>query len=109
MNIFVDLVGAVVAAVVFLGPILSFVFGTDYFERGGELPGAVAIALAGLFVGGFVDVLVGWIPIVGRYLSPLAWAYVVKYGAGGDWPGSLLVGFLAWALSVGFYVVIAMV
>jgi len=106
--ILVDVVAGVVGAVMVLGPILTAVFQTDYFERGSEFPGAVAIALAGLFVGGFVDLVVGWIPVVGRLVSPFAWAYVVKHAAGGDWPGSLLVGFVAWALSVGFYAVIAL-
>lgn len=106
--ILVDIVGGAVAAVMVVGPVLYGIFQTNYFGRGEAFPDAVAIALAGFVAGGLVDLLVGWLPVVGPFFSPLAWAYVVKHAGDGNWPGSLLVGFLAWALSVGFYAVLAM-
>lgn len=106
--ILLNLVGGVVAAAMLIAPVLYGACQTPYFERGEDFASAVAIALAGMVLGGVVDLLVGWIPAVGPFASALAWAYVVKHAAGGDWPGSLLVGFVAWALSVGFYAGLAL-
>lgn len=62
-------------------------------------PVAAATALVGVLVAGLVDGLLGWLPVVGVALSPLAWSAVVRQFARASWPASLAVGFATWALS----------
>ncbi|WP_436931961.1 hypothetical protein [Halosimplex halobium] len=95
-------VGGLVAAVVLVAPLVHAALGTDRFDRRPSFAVAVTVALTAVFVGGAVDLLVGWVPVVGRFLSPLAWAYVLRHLGESDWPPALFVGAVGWLLTVVF-------
>lgn len=102
-------VGAIVAAVVFVAPVVHAALRTASFDRPASFPLAVAIAVTGVFVGGSVDLLVGWLPLVGPFLSPFAWAYVVKNAGRSDWPSALFLGALAWLSTLVFQAALGLV
>lgn len=64
-----------------------------------EYPVAASTALVAILIAGLIDGLLGWIPVIGFLLSPLAWSAVVKRFGQASWPASLAVGFATWALS----------
>ncbi|WP_424019246.1 hypothetical protein ACOZ4N_07170 [Halorientalis pallida] len=104
--ILVGLVGGVVAAVLLVGPALYASTRTTVIDEAVDFPVAVAIALVGVFVGGLTDVLLGWIPVLGRFFSPFAWALVVRYTVDERWPVALLLGAVSWALTAGFFALV---
>ncbi|QLH84028.1 hypothetical protein [Halosimplex pelagicum] len=98
---------ALVAAVVLVAPLVHAALGTDRFDRRPSFAVAVTVALTAVFVGGLADLLVGWVPVVGRFVSPIAWAYVLRHLGGSDWPPALFVGGVGWLLTVVFAAVVA--
>ncbi|MFC7141995.1 hypothetical protein ACFQMA_19435 [Halosimplex aquaticum] len=96
-------IGGLVAALLFVAPAVYAAGRSGRFDRVGSFPVAVTVAVTGVFVAGLVDLLVGWIPVVGPFASPLAWAAVVKYAGGSDWPPALLLGGVSWLLTVAFF------
>ncbi len=95
----IDVLAGFVGAFLLFGP--AVFAGLQVFpdEPPVRYPEAAATALVGVFLGGLVDVLLGWIPAVGGLLSPLVWVAVVKRFAGTSWLAAIVVGLATWALS----------
>jgi len=100
VDVLAGVVVGLVAAVVLVAPLVHAALGTERFDRRPAFAVAVTVALTAVFAGGLVDLLVGWVPVVGRFVSPLAWAYVVRHLGGSDWPPALFVGGVGWLLTV---------
>lgn len=95
----IDVLAGFVAAFLLFGPAIHAGLQLLPDEPAVEYPVAAATALVGVLVGGLVDGLLGWLPVVGILLAPLAWSAVVRRFAGASWPASVAVGFATWALS----------
>lgn len=60
---------------------------------------SVMIAAVGTATWGLLHIFFGWIPLIGVFLSPLAWIYVLKRFTTIDWPIATVIGVSTWALS----------
>ena len=99
----IDVVAGFLGAFLLFGP--AVFAGLQVFpnESPVRYPEATATALVALVLGGTVDALLGWIPVVGVLLSPLVWILVVKRFARTSWPAGFLVGLAGWTLSKLLY------
>lgn len=95
----IDVLAGFVGAFLLFGPAIYAGLQLLPDEPPVEYPVAAATALVGVLIGGLVDVLLGWLPVVGVVLAPLAWSAVVRRFGRASWPASLAVGFATWALS----------
>ena len=61
---------------------------------------AVVVAFLGIVVTGGLDFLLGWLPVVGVVVAPLAWICAVKGFYQTSWPSAAAIGLSSWALPV---------
>lgn len=94
-----DVIVGFVGAFLLFGPAIYAGLELLPDETAVEYPVAAATALVGVLVAGLVDGLLGWLPVVGIVLAPLAWSAVVRRFARASWPASVAVGCATWALS----------
>ena len=99
----VDVLVGFAAAFLLFGPAIYTGLQVIPNEKPVEYPVAAATALLAILVAGFVDGLLGWIPVIGIALSPLAWSAMVKRLTETSWLASLGIGTACWALSKGLY------
>ncbi|MCU4800124.1 hypothetical protein OB920_07050 [Halobacteria archaeon HArc-gm2] len=95
----IHVVAGFVAAFLLFGPAIYTGLQLLPGEPAVEYPVAAATALVGVLVAGLIDGLLGWLPVVGVLLAPLAWSAVVRRFGRASWPASFAVGFATWALS----------
>lgn len=101
LGVLADLVVGLLAALVLVGPAIRLLLPAGAAVEG--YPGAVGVALAGLLAAGLTGALLGWLPLLGAVLSPLAWTVVVRWLCRTDWPTALGIGAVAWLLSAAVY------
>jgi hypothetical protein len=61
---------------------------------------AVVVAFLGIILTGGLESLVGWLPVVGVLVAPLAWIGVVRGFYSTSWPIAAALGMSSWALPV---------
>lgn len=94
-----DLVAGVLLATLLVGPLVHFLVPRGPNGARTGVPESVGVALGGLAVGGLVNVLFGWIPLLGAFAAPVAWVGVIRWSRTVDWPTAVGVGFLSWAIA----------
>lgn len=60
----------------------------------------VVVAFLGTVITGGLAFLLGWLPVVGVVVAPLAWICVVKGCYQTTWPTAAVIGLPSWALPV---------
>ena len=61
---------------------------------------AVVVAFLGIVVTGGLEFLLGWLPVVGVVVAPLAWIGVIRGLYQTSWPTAAVIGLSSWALPV---------
>ena len=61
---------------------------------------AVVVAFLGIVVTGGLEFLLGWLPVVGVVVAPLAWIGVIRGFYQTSWPTAAAIGLSSWALPV---------
>ena len=61
---------------------------------------AAVVAFLGIVVTGGLEFLLGWLPVVGVLVAPLAWIGVVRGFYQTSWPHAAAIGLSSWALPV---------
>lgn len=88
-----------------VGPLMHVALPT-VSTRSVTFPRAVGLSIAATAAGGAVSALLGWIPILGPILPPLAWAATVRHLAHVDWTRGLVLGVLGWTLTTAAYLAV---
>ena len=61
---------------------------------------AVVVAFLGIVVTGGLEFLLGWLPVVGVVVAPLAWIGMIRGLYSTSWPTAAAIGLSSWALPV---------